>query len=73
MVVAYLLSVVSAFEIVNVMVSLQYETAGPNECISQVTGSNLCVVVQLSKIATIAFFIIATTLLLISPSKKQQA
>ncbi len=30
------------FEIINMMVSLQYETAGQNECVSTITQVNLC-------------------------------
>jgi hypothetical protein len=43
------LSAVSGFGIVNTLVSLQYETNGPGECISQVTGYNLCQQLQLSQ------------------------
>ena len=71
-VLAYLLSAVSAFEIVNVMVSLQYETDGPNECISHVTGSDLCASLRLCKTMAIVFFIIATVLLMISINKKHR-
>ena len=37
-----LAAVFFGFEIINVLVSLQYETDGPNECISTVTQTNLC-------------------------------
>ncbi len=38
------------FGIVNTMVSLKYETNNPNECISLVTGQDLCKTVMTMKI-----------------------
>ena len=69
---AYFLSAVSALEVINVMVSLKYETDDPTECISHVTGSNLCATLHVVKIAAIAFFVVATVFLMISIDKKHR-
>jgi ABC-type Mn2+/Zn2+ transport system permease subunit len=36
-----------SFGIINTMVSLKYETDDPTDCISLVTGQNLCLTIQL--------------------------
>ena len=38
-----LASAVEGCAVVNTMVSLEYETSPKNECVSDVTGQNLCV------------------------------
>ncbi len=53
------LSAVSGFGIVNTLVSLQYETDSPGECISQVTGYNLCKQLQLSQRLCVGSLLIA--------------
>ena len=54
-----MLSAVSGFGIVNTLVSLQYETDSPGECISQVTGYNLCKQLQLSQRICVGSLLIA--------------
>lgn len=38
-----------SFGIINTMVSLKYETNSPNDCISLVTGQDLCLTIQVLK------------------------
>jgi hypothetical protein len=38
----FLLAAFFGFQIINLQVSLQYETDGPNACISTITQANLC-------------------------------
>jgi len=40
---------VFAFGIINTMVSLKYETDSPTDCISLVTGQDLCLTIQVLK------------------------
>jgi hypothetical protein len=40
---------VFAFGIINTMVSLKYETDSPTDCISLVTGQDLCLTIQVFK------------------------
>jgi len=42
-----------AFEIVNMMVSLKYETNNPNDCISTITGADLCLTIKIFKGLTV--------------------
>lgn len=46
-----------AFGIVNTMVSLKYEIDGPDECISRVSGQNLCVLIHIMLILLVLFII----------------
>lgn len=46
----------------DVLVSLQYETDGPNECISTITGHNLCFWLAIYKVATPVCFLLALAL-----------
>jgi RsiW-degrading membrane proteinase PrsW (M82 family) len=55
---------VSGFGTLNTMVSLKYETDSPNECISKVTGDNLCHSIQTLQIL-IGICILTIILLLI--------
>lgn len=41
------------------MVSLKYETNSPDECISSVTGTNLCDSIKFNKIAALSSFLLA--------------
>ncbi len=54
---------VFSFGIINTMVSLKYETENPNDCISLVTGQDLCMTVQILK--TLVFVCIVTIILLL--------
>ena len=50
-------SFIFAFGVVNSMVSLKYETNSPDECISTVTGANLCDAIEFNKAAAkVSFF-----------------
>jgi len=54
---------VFSFGIINTMVSLRYETENPTDCISLVTGHDLCMTVQILK--TLVFVCIVTIILLL--------
>jgi hypothetical protein len=45
-----LLGVLAGLAVVNILVSLQYETVTPNDCISQITGYDLCWHLRLSQV-----------------------
>jgi hypothetical protein len=47
----------------DVLVSLQYETAGKNDCISTITGYNLCFQLTCIKLIAAFCFLTATCLL----------
>jgi len=52
-----------AFGIINIMVSLKYETNNKTECVSLVTGQDLCLTIQVLKgliVACILILIILT-------------
>lgn len=40
---------ISVFGIINTMISLKYETGSPIDCISLVTGQDLCLTIQVLK------------------------
>lgn len=50
------------FGIINTMVSIKYETESPKDCISLVTGDNLCLKINVLQILLVSCF--ATTTLL---------
>jgi ABC-type Mn2+/Zn2+ transport system permease subunit len=54
---------VFSFGIINTMVSLKYETENPTDCISLVTGQDLCITVQILK--TLVIVCIVTIILLL--------
>jgi hypothetical protein len=56
-------SLVFAFGVVNTMVSLKYEINSPDECISSVTGTNLCESIKFNKIAALSSFLLAIAVL----------
>jgi hypothetical protein len=49
----FLLAAFFGFEIINLMVSLKYETDGPNGCISHLTQVNLCKWIAYCKVLSI--------------------
>jgi hypothetical protein len=51
-----LLEILAEYFVVNTLVNLQYEPDLPNECVSQVSGTNLCVWLSVFKMATILCF-----------------
>ncbi|MBF8963497.1 hypothetical protein I0P70_09580 [Pontibacter sp. FD36] len=57
-------SFVFTFGVVNSMVSLKYETNSPEECISTVTGANLCKAIEFNKTAAQVSFFIALVALI---------
>ena len=59
---------VFAFGIINTMVSLKYETDKPTDCISLVTGQDLCFTIQVLKALIVAC--IATIVILIIFKKR---
>lgn len=50
------------------MVSIKYETNEPYDCISQVTGCDLCLRVTILEISAITSFCVATGLLIFKGS-----
>lgn len=52
------------FGIVNTMVSLKYETENPNECISLVSGQDLCLTIRILQ-SLVIICILFTILLLV--------
>lgn len=59
---------VFAFGIINTMVSLKYETDSPTDCISLVTGQDLCLTIQVYKGLIIACIL---TLIILSVFRKR--
>ncbi|NOU61977.1 hypothetical protein [Marinifilum caeruleilacunae] len=55
---------VFVFGIINTMVSLKYETENPTDCISLITGQDLCLTIQILK-ALIVVCIVTIVLLLV--------
>ncbi len=62
-VILFVAFLVFAFGVVNTMVSLKYETDSSNECISAITGINLCDSIKFDKIAALVAFLLAITIL----------
>ena len=56
------------FGIINTMVSMKYETENPEDCISLVTGADLCQTIIILKIL-IGFSIVISTFLIILRKK----
>lgn len=42
-----------AFEVVNTMLSLKYETNYPDDCISAISGTDLCLMIKIFKGLTV--------------------
>ena len=59
---------VFAFGIINTMVSLKYETENPTDCISLVTGQDLCLTIQVLKVLIVACIL---TVILLAVFKKR--
>ncbi|MCC3159579.1 hypothetical protein LJ737_20225 [Hymenobacter sp. 15J16-1T3B] len=59
----YVAAGVTGFGIVNTMVSLKYETRDPGQCLSDVTGRDLCADLRACQIETVAAAVLATVLL----------
>lgn len=55
-----LVILVSVIGIVNTQVSLKYETDNPKECISRITGEDLCEFIRISKIVVIVCLILTS-------------
>jgi hypothetical protein len=64
MIMLYLVSALFAYAIVNTMVSLKYETNSPDDCISIISGIDLCKSIHTSKLISVSSFALATALLL---------
>ncbi|WP_345224934.1 hypothetical protein [Hymenobacter koreensis] len=54
---------ITGFGILNTMVSLKYETQNPGQCISDVTGRDLCATLLTCKVETGILLMLATMLL----------
>ena len=55
-----LVILVSVIGVINTYVSLKYETGNPKDCISVVTGRDLCLWMKTQKIIIIACLILVT-------------
>ena len=51
--------IIFVFGVINTMVSLKYETDSPGDCISTVTGIDLCEAIKFNKIAALSTFLLA--------------
>ena len=59
---------ISGFAVINTAVSLKYETNSPEDCISLVSGQNLCAIIstfQIICLLSIITFLVSLNLLLI--------
>lgn len=63
LILSLLAALVNGFAIVNTMVSIKYETNNPSDCISNVTGIDLCAQLDKSKLLTVIFSIVFIMLL----------
>ena len=54
---------VFVFGIINTMVSLKYETENPTDCISLITGQDLCLTIQILKALTVVCVVTIVLLL----------
>jgi hypothetical protein len=54
-----------AFGIINTMVSLKYETENPTDCISSVTGQDLCLTINIFKGLILVCVILIIALILL--------
>ena len=68
LIILILLIPIFIFEIFNMMVSLKYETENMNDCISLITGDNLCKEIKVFKILS-AITILLVCLILIFKKK----
>lgn len=57
-------TLVCSYAVINTMVSLKYETEGPDDCISLVTGIDLCLTIKIIYLL-ITICVLVTILLLI--------
>lgn len=55
-----LVILVSVIGIINTQVSLKYETDNPKDCISKITGKDLCEFIKTSKIVVIICLILTS-------------
>ena len=58
-----LVILVSVFGVINTQVSLKYETGNPKDCISLVTGRDLCLWIKSLKIIIIVCLILTSGLI----------
>ena len=58
-----LVIVMSVFAVINIQVSLKYETANMKDCISLVSGRNLCQDLLVSKIIIVICLIVVSGML----------
>lgn len=58
-----LVIVLSVFAVVNIQVSLKYETENMKDCVSKITGKDLCEYMKMLKIIVIACLILTSGLI----------
>lgn len=66
-------SAVCGFEMVNMQVSLKYETDKASDCISTVSGLDLCAAVRYFEVSTVGFFLLAVALLVLGAVKQERS
>jgi ABC-type Mn2+/Zn2+ transport system permease subunit len=52
------------FGILNTMVSLKYETNNPNDCISTISGDDLCFAIKIFKILIVICAVVFITMMI---------
>jgi hypothetical protein len=68
----FAVSAVCGFEVVNMLVSLKYETDRASDCISTVSGLDLCAAIRHFEMATVGCFLLAVALLVLGASKQER-
>lgn len=53
----FLTAFINGFGIINTMVSLKYETQDPGQCLSSVSGNDLCAALQRCKVLALGAFV----------------
>lgn len=53
----FLAALLNGFGIINTMVSFKYETEAPGQCVSSVSGNDLCATLQRCKLFAVGAFI----------------
>jgi hypothetical protein len=69
----FFLTAFFVFEIINLLVSLQYETDGPNDCISTITQVNLCEAIAYNKALSVGCLAAGIFFLVWSAKREQPA
>jgi hypothetical protein len=68
----FFLAACFGFEIINLMVSLKYETDGPNDCISLITQVHLCASIARCKALSIGCLVAGSFFFVWSARREKQ-